>query len=211
MANEHTAPTSGYHGREGRRRARFFSSWFRAMADRSFGSPMTLALEFLDLQRTDKVIDAGSGSGFYTLKLAEKITHGRVLAMDSSPEMLRELRKRVEKKHLARIVEVLQCDILDVPMADESADAAVCLFVWHYIENPVESAAELFRLIRPGGKVFVADFHTNGEVSVKGHHSSRHDRTFTPVEMKEALTAAGFTGVRAETLKKCVLGYGIRP
>jgi len=213
MTDSKASGTDVYQGRQGKRNARIFNSFLRKLVERHYAYPGKQALEFLDFHGTELVLDAGSGSGFYTFQIAERLTHGKILALDSSAEMLRVLRKEVLKKKYSRRVEALECNILDVPLADEIADAAVSFFTWHYIENPLESALELFRMIKPGGKVFICDFNMNGSTQHSHNSSDSYPkRPFTQKDMKNTLEEAGFSGVRAFVHhNKLVLGTGVKP
>ncbi len=205
MTESEMSKTAKYRGREGRKNARQYLGFVRKISERTFGYPGREALAFFNLSGTELVLDAGSGSGFYTLMLAESLRNGKILALDQSSEMLQVLAKKVRKNRLNRRVEVLECDILDVPMADESADAALSIFVWHYLDHPVDGAKELFRLLKPGGKVFIADFL--GDADKGGHHGSMNSQ-----EMKTILQESGFTGVRTYLHhKKIVIGTAIKP
>ena len=205
MTDQPIIPQDPYRGKNGRRKARQYLSFFRKLTERSYGHPGREALDFLGLSGTELVVDAGSGSGFYTFQLAEKLTNGKILALDRSPEMLAELTRRVVKKSLNRRVEALQCDILDIPLADESADDAVSFFVWHYIKEPRRSAEELSRILKPGGKVFIADFQ--GDEAAGGHHGSMNAQ-----DMRAILEDCGFTGIRTFLHhQKIFIGTAIKP
>jgi len=46
-------------------------------------------------------------------------------------------------------------DIHTIPMNDESVDAIICSSVLEHIENPTQAVAEMKRILKPGGKIFV--------------------------------------------------------
>ena len=197
--------TAAYRGKSGKRRARQYLGLFRKMFERSYGFPGKEALAFLNLSGTEMVLDAGSGSGFYTFMLADTLRNGKILALDQSPEMLEELARRVRKKRINRRVEVLECDIRDIPLADAVADAAVSIFVWHYLPDPAGAADELFRLLKPGGRVFIADFPGD---AVEGGHLGCP----TVQDMKVLLEQSGFTGIRSFLHNnKVIIGTALKP
>ena len=117
------------------RKTRRSNGFLRRITERKLGYPGRLIQEFLELKGAELIIDAGSGAGFYTMELAQWLTHGKILALDSSPDMLRELSRCVLKKKYNRRVEALECDLCDIPLADDSAEGVVSLFAWHRIVN----------------------------------------------------------------------------
>jgi len=46
-------------------------------------------------------------------------------------------------------------DIQDLPLADNSVDAIICLSILEHVENPIKAAAEIYRVLQPGGRCYV--------------------------------------------------------
>lgn len=46
-------------------------------------------------------------------------------------------------------------DIHHLPFADNSQDAIICIAVLEHVENPIQAASELYRVLKPGGYLFV--------------------------------------------------------
>jgi SAM-dependent methyltransferase len=46
-------------------------------------------------------------------------------------------------------------DIHDIPLADESMDAVICLAVLEHVHDPIRAMEEVFRILKPGGKALV--------------------------------------------------------
>ena len=88
-----------------------------------------------------QVVDLGAGTGLLTEQL---VSDGhRVIAVDPSLAMLRQLRGRVPSVAVGARAEGL-------PLADESLDGVVAAQVWHWVEQR-RGAAEVARVLRPGG------------------------------------------------------------
>lgn len=99
-----------------------------------------------------RVLDLGCGYGRATRELAD--AGYRVVGADSSPAML--ARARVERPDL----ELVRLTPGPLPFADESFDAACLLAVLTCVPDPDDReglAAELVRVLRPGGWLFVSD------------------------------------------------------
>jgi ubiquinone/menaquinone biosynthesis C-methylase UbiE len=96
--------------------------------------------------------DLGCGTGQITHSLAPFVR--RVVAVDSSPEMLSAARAR-----LAGLgnVETREGELESLPIADGELDAAVAFLVLHYVAEPGEALAQAARALRPGGRLLVVD------------------------------------------------------
>jgi protein-L-isoaspartate O-methyltransferase len=69
------------------------------------------AITALDIKPGQVVADVGAGSGYYTVRLAERVgPTGRVFATDIQPEMLSLLRARVSRARLDNVEPVLSAD-----------------------------------------------------------------------------------------------------
>jgi SAM-dependent methyltransferase len=106
-----------------------------------------------------KVLDIGGGPARYALWLAQQ--GHRVTLADLSPELLAFARRQVAQcphgDHVEAIVEVDARDLSQ--WADESFDAALSLGPFYHLPDSDDrdrAAAELARVLRPGGLAFVA-------------------------------------------------------
>lgn len=79
------------------------------------------AIDLLDLQPGDTVVDLGCGTGVNLPALAHRVgVSGRVVGVDLSPGMLARARGRVERHHLPQVT-LVQADIRDVRLPDGTA------------------------------------------------------------------------------------------
>lgn len=104
------------------------------------------------LEAGDDVLDLGAGTGLLTFGAHERIGDGWVIAVDPEVDNLEELLRGAHElgaggiSYLVGGAEVL-------PLADGSVDAAVTRSVLMYVADVEEAARELFRVLRPGGRV----------------------------------------------------------
>lgn len=175
----------------------FFSSvagqWDR-MRGEMFGQRADLLalLALLDDQWT--VGDLGCGTGQLTASLAPFVT--RVIAVDESAAMLSAARKR-----LAGTANVgLERGRLEaLPIGDGELDAAVLFLVLHYVEDPMLALVEARRVLRPGGKLLIADMtpHDREEYRQSMGHLWQG---FSREQLTGWLDDAGFSSIRYQAL-----------
>ena len=135
------------------------------------------------------VVDVGCGTGRAVPALRESVgPFGRIVAVDLTPEMLREARAR---STAARAVLVLG-DARRLPLADAVADAVFAAGLVNHLPDPDAGFRELARIIRPGGRLVL--FHPSGRAAL----AARHGRTLRPDEplaagpLRHATAAAGW-------------------
>ena len=103
----------------------------------------------------DRVLDVGSGPGFYCLEIADEVgPDGRVVGVDLAEPMLALARKRCES---LTNVSFKQGDVLSLPVEDASFDRALCVQVLEYVEPATAGLAEINRILRPGGRAVIWD------------------------------------------------------
>jgi ubiquinone/menaquinone biosynthesis C-methylase UbiE len=109
---------------------------------------LTAGLDELGLDASAAVVDLGCGTGNLSRALVRHLgPAGRVWAVDFSPMMLDEARKKVADAR----VEWVEADAADIPVADGVADAVVCFSAWPHFPDPRRAAVEQWRILRPGG------------------------------------------------------------
>lgn len=136
-----------------------------------------------------KVADIGSGTGMFTLLMADKVgPKGKVYAVDIVPKFLEHIRDRGAKAGLANI-ETILCTERSVELPARSVELAFICDVYHHFEYPRSSMASLHRALKPGGEVFLIDFKRIPGVS--SEWTMNHVRAGQEVVTKE-IESAGF-------------------
>jgi SAM-dependent methyltransferase len=113
------------------------------------------AIAALDLPATSRGLDAGCGIGLQSIELAEAVgPGGAVVGVDLSPALVAEARVRAKAAGLSDRLCFEVCDVRELPYHAGEFDwawSANC--VGYGVSNPVATAAELARVVRPGGLV----------------------------------------------------------
>jgi ubiquinone/menaquinone biosynthesis C-methylase UbiE len=101
------------------------------------------------------VADLGAGEGHLTLLLsrfAKKVT-----AVDLSPKMLELIMASAKDMGTVESVRVAEGDLEQLPLDDESVDAAFLSQALHHAARPAVAISEAARILRPGGTLVVLD------------------------------------------------------
>jgi ubiquinone/menaquinone biosynthesis C-methylase UbiE len=109
-----------------------------------------------ELRRGEKVLDVACGSGLVTFRAAEIVGHeGLVTAIDISEEMARLVYEQAQRIGKANVqAKRMDADAMDLP--DEAYDVALCALGLMFVPVPEQSVKEIFRILRPGGRIVVA-------------------------------------------------------
>ncbi len=111
--------------------------------------------ETLDLKRNDRVLEIGFGSGRLINEMAEITTEGVIGGIDYSVAMHKQASK-VNKNHILNSSVMLQKgECSSLPYDNESFDKLCSTNTIYFWKEPDKHFSELFRVIRPGGKIVI--------------------------------------------------------
>src|SRR6516225_1014337 len=112
-------------------------------------------LRALALREGERVLDIGSGPGLLAYDMATSVNrNGRVCGIDISEDMLTMSRKRCAEQPWT---EFQRAAATNLPYPNDSFDAAVSTQVYEYVVDIPAALAELYRVVRPGGRAVVTD------------------------------------------------------
>jgi len=111
------------------------------------------------------VLDIGSGAGTDLLLAARHVgPSGRAIGIDMTAEMRERARAGAQHCDL-RHVDVLEGDATHLPLEDASVDIVISNGVLNLVPEKDRAFAEIARVLRPGGRLQVADIVTGVELS----------------------------------------------
>jgi len=99
------------------------------------------------------LLDVGAGTGSLTLAAAARWPEARLIVLDASGAMLRVARERAAESPSGDTERFswLSADARDMPLADDTVDAAVSSFVLQTVDDRSRLLGEVRRVLRPGG------------------------------------------------------------
>lgn len=107
-----------------------------------------------------RLLEIGTGKGRFLAALLKKVR--RVTTVDLDPAEQRFARLNVAFEGLSRKARFIHADAAHLPFDARRFDAVVSLNALHHLENWNAVLAEALRVLKPGGKLVLADFSRDG-------------------------------------------------
>jgi SAM-dependent methyltransferase len=135
----------------------YLRTYAHNLGERDSGEEAGLAAACAGVEPPAEILDAPTGFGRHALPLAK--LGFRVTGVDRSPAQLAEARRLAGEVEWPRYV---QADFRELPLADESFDAVLCLFTsigYRGEEGDRRAFGEYLRVLRPGGALVIEVLH----------------------------------------------------
>jgi ubiquinone/menaquinone biosynthesis C-methylase UbiE len=178
-------------------RRRFFDAmaaqWDARVATHAFMARLHAAVDTLGIGGSETVLDLGCGTGNLTCVLAGRLhDNASIMAVDISTAMLDIARNKLPGDGRVRWV---QADALSLPLDDAVLDRVICFSTWPHFSDAAAVAAELLRVLRPGGVLHV--LHVDGRDTINRIHGDAgaavaRDALPPATTLAALLAAAGF-------------------
>jgi len=149
---------------------------------------------FADLAPGHSVLDVGTGTGVVALQAARTVgINGRVIGVDLSDAMLAAARRKAAEADVSDRVEFHKMDAEALEIEARCFDRVLSLFALLHFPDPLHALKEMFRVLRPGGRLVVAVGSGPPWLSVRGlvHGSRRVSELLLELQGRR-LCAPGF-------------------
>lgn len=165
-------------------------------------------LKALALNAGEAAVDVGCGTGLLAYEMGLEVgSEGQVVGIDNSPDMLARAAERCVG--LGQ-VQLLEGDVTNLPLGDQSCDAATSVQVLLFIEDVPGAIAEIRRVLRPGGRIAVSEtdwrsvvLNSSDQATTRRVFEAWDDAVASPnlpARLGPILRDCGFTAVRTEAI-----------
>jgi ubiquinone/menaquinone biosynthesis C-methylase UbiE len=101
------------------------------------------------------ILEVGSGPGFYTKILLDNFVKSEIISLDNDEALLNFAHNML--KNYGNRVSFIQDDIIKCTMPDNYFDIIIARFVFQHLSDPITALKEIYRILKPGGKVILID------------------------------------------------------
>lgn len=135
----------------------------------AFARTSGLTARFSDREQPLNVLDVGTGTALIPIELCRHKFACRVTAIDLAAEMLSLAKINIDRVGLADCIQVALIDAKRMPYPSGSFDAVLSNSIVHHIPEPQSVLAEMVRVLRPGGLLFVRDLLRPDSITAVDH------------------------------------------
>ncbi|MBH8576794.1 bifunctional demethylmenaquinone methyltransferase/2-methoxy-6-polyprenyl-1,4-benzoquinol methylase UbiE [Nostocaceae cyanobacterium CENA369] len=119
-----------------------------------------MAVKWSAVKPGDTCLDLCCGSGDLAFRLAKRAgVKGQVYGVDFSPNLLATARERSQSQYPQPAISWIEADVLNLPFDDNQFDAATMGYGLRNVTDIRRSLQELHRVLKPGAKAAILDFH----------------------------------------------------
>jgi ubiquinone/menaquinone biosynthesis C-methylase UbiE len=152
------------------------------------------AVSLLDVEPTDRFLEVGFGPGIAIREAARRATHGKVIGVDHSDEMVRQATKRNRDAVHEGRVELHQMDADALRLFESTFDKVLVVNSLGFWPQPLDRLVDIGSIMSEGGVIaIVSQPRCPGATN---EHTERAEQ-----EIRLQLQQAGFTDLRSERLE----------
>jgi demethylmenaquinone methyltransferase / 2-methoxy-6-polyprenyl-1,4-benzoquinol methylase len=129
------------------------------------------AIKQLSALAPKRILDVATGTADVAIMASGILKPEKIVGIDISDGMLEVGRKKIEKAGLQHIIELLNGDSETINFEDSSFDAVTVAFGVRNFQHLEKGLSEIYRVLKPGGKLVVLEFSKPKMPGVKGMYN----------------------------------------
>ncbi len=171
--------------------------WSRTF-DNKWGAPFRYLqkriVSLAELKSGGNFLDLGCGTGFAVHYAAELLKgQGNFVGIDISEGMIAKARENAAGIENIRFY---RASSEELPLENDYFDAIICTNSFHHYLNPGKALAEVFRVLKPGGRIFILDGTTDDLItrwidSLARKAEKAHVKQYSTAEYRQMFSDAG--------------------
>lgn len=160
-------------------------------------------IALLNLREGQRFLDLGCGTGWAVRYAASIVQNkGEFYGIDISPKMLE---KAKESCGSCENIHFYGADVETLPFENDYFDFIICTNSFHHYFTPSKVLAEVYRVLKPGGKLFILDATADGPIIKIMDNWIRkrdptHVRMYSTRELRALFSSAGLNHVSSKSI-----------
>ncbi|MCF6243740.1 MAG: class I SAM-dependent methyltransferase [Sulfurovum sp.] len=155
-----------------------------------------LIVKNIKLKSTMEIMDFGAGTGLLSFFVAQKV--GKIIAVDNSPSMLEEFKKKSPEFDCK--TEIIEKD-LSIESLDSKFDGIISSMTIHHLEDTAALFSKFYTMLNDGGFIAIADLDSE-DGSFHSDNTGVFHYGFDRKELEKVALEAGFRNIKFETASK---------
>ena len=157
-----------------------------------------LAVQALDIQPNDHILEVGFGGGVALYKILKNIHGGFVAGIDYSPDMVKRGKRKFQKSIASGKMTLVEGNVASMPFDNAFFDKVCTINTIYFWPDPTAGLKDILRVLKPGGQLVIG---VGAKGSMEKLRITRYGFTlYSEQELRDLLTQAGFV------YKQTVLG-----
>ena len=152
------------------------------------------AISEANIKENAIIADIGAGSGFISEGLTDM--NVKIIAVDQSQKMLDVM---INKFLDVKNIEYRLGESQQLPINDSEIDCAFANMFLHHVESPEKTIKELFRILKPNGKLIITDLDTHNHEFLRKEHNDIW-MGFERTDLKNWFLSSGFNNVMIDSI-----------
>jgi ubiquinone/menaquinone biosynthesis C-methylase UbiE len=163
------------------------------------------------LKPGENILDVGCGTGSVTIPAKKRVgQNGMAAGIDPAPEMIAVARQKASREGLE--IDFRLGVIESLPFPNETFDAVTSSLMMHHLPHDlqVKGLAEIYRVLKPGGRLLIADMMRPGGSFFKQFFASltlHHGLKFGVEDLPAMLEEAGFEEIKQLEARFLIIGF----